>query len=94
MEGDKGSDWWRLSYYNPPFIHESGHIYGIKTNDSVVVETSFSIEYKSQFDQAGLMLHSDNNHWIKVGIEYADGKTHLSSVITNNYSQWAVQVGR
>jgi len=92
VQGDQGSDYWRLSYYDPPFIHNSGHILGITTEDDVVVETTFSLDCKSQFDQAGLILYADEEHWIKVGIEYADGSRRLSSVITNEYSQWAVQV--
>mmetsp|Transcript_2559 Transcript_2559/g.6240 ORF Transcript_2559/g.6240 Transcript_2559/m.6240 type:complete len:128 (+) Transcript_2559:234-617(+) len=37
------------------------------------------------------MLRVDGEHWIKVGIEYADGVARLGAVVTNNVSQWSTQ---
>jgi regulation of enolase protein 1 (concanavalin A-like superfamily) len=50
---DKGSDFWRLSYYDPPFIHDSAHVYGIRTAADVVAETTFHLSTSNQFDQVG-----------------------------------------
>jgi hypothetical protein len=89
---DKGSDHWRLSYYDPPFIHNTSHLLGLTTDDDVVIETEFDLTAVSQFDQAGLMVWVSDTVWLKTGIEFADGKRRLSSVVTNDFSQWAVQV--
>jgi uncharacterized protein len=36
------------------------------------------------------MIRSDENHWIKTGIEYVDGAQYLSVVVTHGYSDWSV----
>ncbi len=47
-------------------------------------------DYKTRFDQMGLMLKIDENHWIKMGIEYVDGVYNFSTVHTINRSSWSV----
>ena len=34
----------------------------------------FRGDFAAQYDQAGLMLRVDAEHWIKAGIEFADGR--------------------
>ncbi len=42
------------------------------------------------YDQCGIVLHMDENTWLKASMEYEDGIRHLGSVVTNNgYSDWA-----
>ncbi|HEY0298503.1 MAG TPA: DUF1349 domain-containing protein, partial [Arachidicoccus sp.] len=45
---------------------------------------------KTRFDQSGLMLRTDHEHWIKAGVEYVDGKLNVSAVVTNIKSDWNV----
>lgn len=33
----------------------------------VMVETSFTLDPKKQFDQAGIVIRIDSEHWIKTG---------------------------
>ena len=47
-------------------------------------------DYRTRFDQAGLMLRIDAERWIKAGIEYVDGRYHLSCVVTDGRSDWSV----
>ena len=57
------------------------------------IETSFTIHNsKSQFDQAGVMVRIDHEHWIKAGIEMVDNVPRLSCVVTNGFSDWSTQV--
>jgi regulation of enolase protein 1 (concanavalin A-like superfamily) len=50
------------------------------------------LEGKQQFDQGGLMLRVDDNHWIKTGIEVVDGNARASVVVTNRgWSDWSTQ---
>ena len=45
----------------------------------------------SQFDQAGLVVYFDEDHWLKAGIEVVDGIPRLSCVVTNKFSDWSTQ---
>ena len=39
-----------------------------------------------QYDQAGLMVRLDPQHWLKCGIEYVDGRQCASAVVTRRLS--------
>lgn len=41
------------------------------------------------YDQAGIMVFSDEKNWIKTSIEYVEGLQHLNAVVTHNYSDWS-----
>jgi len=47
-------------------------------------------EYKSRFDQMGLMIRKDHKNWIKTGVEYVNGKINVSAVVTRKWSDWSV----
>lgn len=47
-------------------------------------------DYRTRFDQAGLMLRIDKENYIKAGIEFVDGKYNLSAVVTHHTSDWSV----
>lgn len=55
------------------------------------VETSFELYATCQFDQAGVVIRLDAEHWIKTGIEVVDHQARLSCVVTNVYSDWSTQ---
>ncbi|KAG7368994.1 DUF1349 domain containing protein [Nitzschia inconspicua] len=87
-------DFWRKTYYQPllvkddaPFLYRTVSI----SNLPITAETSFSITAKSQFDQAGIMIRLDHEHWLKTGIEVVDGIPRLSCVVTNGFSDWSTQ---
>ncbi|SRR5579883_1084795 len=81
------TDFWRTTHYG--FIHDNGHFYFERVNKDFVVETKIRGNYKDTYDQAGLMIRADENHWIKTGIEYVDGVQNLSAVVTHKYSDWS-----
>ena len=82
------TDFWRVTHYG--FIRDSGHFYFERVNTDFVVEVEIRGNYQDLYDQAGIMIRSDENHWIKTGIEYVDGVQHLSAVVTHDYSDWSV----
>ena len=90
---DAKHDFWRKTYYKPLLISNNGHIYfnEFPSEGNVMVETSFTLNAVNQFDQAGLMVYLDEEHWIKTGIEHTDGLNRLSCVVTNGYSDWSTQ---
>lgn len=88
-------DFWRKTYCQPlllkddaPFLYRSVAMKDIP----VMVETSFTVDAQSQFDQAGVMVRLDHEHWLKTGIEVVDGVARLSCVVTNGFSDWSTQV--
>jgi hypothetical protein len=46
--------------------------------------------FEKLYDQAGLMVRSDATHWVKTGVELTDGALHLSTVVTNGFSDWSI----
>jgi len=91
LEGDRltvqvepGTDFWRTTHYG--FIEDSGHL-----ADTGALGIRFRGEFAAQYDQAGLMLRLDAEHWIKAGLELADGRLWLSVVVTNGVSDWSQQ---
>ena len=82
------SDYWRVSHYgftvdDAPFLYAT---YGGEFEAKVKV----SGNYRTRFDQAGMMLRIDHENYIKAGIEYVDGKCNLSVVVTHKTSDWSV----
>ena len=82
------SDFWRETSYG--FIHNSGHALLNDFPGNSAVEASWILNYSEQFDQAGLIAWADDEHWIKAGIEYADGAPQLGAVVTSMKSDWSV----
>lgn len=90
---DEKRDFWRETYYKPSFVKDDGH-FVYKTfpcNENIMVETEFDLFATNQFDQAGIMVRIDEEHWIKTGIEYVDKVHKLSCVVTKKYSDWSTQ---
>lgn len=82
------SDFWNTTSYG--FIHDSGHALLNSFPQESALELSWILDYDQQFDQAGLMVWSDSNHWIKAGVEFADGAPQLGAVVTSTLSDWSV----
>jgi regulation of enolase protein 1 (concanavalin A-like superfamily) len=82
------TDFWRITHYG--FIRDNGHFYfdAIATDFTVMVTIRGS--YRDLYDQAGIMIRADEQHWLKTGIEYVDGVQNLSAVVTHTYSDWSM----
>ncbi|XP_022096047.1 regulation of enolase protein 1-like [Acanthaster planci] len=89
---DEKTDFWQKTYYEPMHVQDDGHALYMEVSEvKVVMETSFTLKAVNQFDQAGLLVRFDEDHWIKMGIEFVDGTCRLSCVVTNTYSDWSTQ---
>ena len=82
------SDFWRKTHYG--FTVDDGPFYYTTRGGAFEVSVKISGSYKTRFDQIGLMLRIDEEHWIKTGIEYVDGVYNFSTVVTDVYSNWSV----
>ena len=88
VTANENSDFWRTTSYG--FIHETGHALLNDFPQNSSLEVSWLLNYDQQFDQAGLMVWSDEENWIKAGVEYADGVPQLGAVVTAGLSDWSV----
>jgi uncharacterized protein len=82
------TDFWRKTHYG--FIRDNGHVFGQRVAADFTAVTRFTGEYRRQYDQAGLMLRRDAEHWIKAGIEFVDDSAWLSVVVTRDHSDWSL----
>jgi uncharacterized protein len=84
---DNATDFWRETHYG--FIRDNGHFLGFKAGDAFTAELRVRGNFQALYDQAGIMVRVDANRWLKAGIEFADGRAMLSSVLTDGRSDWA-----
>lgn len=87
-------DFWRKTFYQPLLVKDDGSFLYATISQSdlpATIETSFSLTPKAQFDQAGIMIRLDEEHWIKTGIEVVDQHPRLSCVVTNGFCDWSTQ---
>lgn len=93
MYAPSKKDFWSKTFYNPLLIKSdaSALITNVPVNHEITAKIDLIFEPKSQFDQAGLLIYIDDHHWVKCGIEYCDGTSRLSVVVTNEFSDWSTQ---
>lgn len=84
------TDFWRETHYG--FIRHSGHFFAYEVEGDFTFQLCIEAQFNQLYDQAGLMIEQDTEHWCKAGIEYADDRCQMSSVLTNPQSDWATGV--
>lgn len=82
------SDAWLKTYYG--FEADTENAWLCPWDESAGFQVSFILDFEEQFDQAGIFIHADANHWIKAGVEWADGEPQLGAVVTHHHSDWSV----
>lgn len=82
------SDYWRVSHYG--FTVDDAPFYYTTYGGEFEAKVKITGSYKARFDQMGLMLRTDKEHYIKAGVEFVDGKYNLSTAVTHNKSDWSV----
>ncbi|WP_276813401.1 DUF1349 domain-containing protein [Faecalibaculum rodentium] len=85
------TDLWQRTYYH--FRNDNAPVFLMETDRpyfSFSVKTDFSAA-ACRFDQCGIVVHQDEDNWIKASVEYENGTyQHLGSVVTNRgWSDWA-----
>jgi len=93
VEAAPGRDWWRRTFYAPELKKGDGPAYLTRVHhvDEFTFEIAFTLTAKSQFDQAGVFIYVAEEVWLKAGIEVVDGTPRLSTVVTNQWSDWSTQ---
>jgi regulation of enolase protein 1 (concanavalin A-like superfamily) len=85
---EPGTDFWRKTHYG--FIRDNGHVYGAPISGDFTATVKITGAYRDLYDQAGLMVRIDAEHWVKTGIEFVHGVQYISAVVTNDFSDWSV----
>ena len=88
VEAREASDFWRVTSYG--FVHDDGHGLLRPFPDGTAVEVTFALDFDRQFDQAGVLVRGDEEHWTKAGVEVSDGVPQLGAVVTRGRSDWSV----
>ena len=88
VTADPDTDFWRTTHYG--YVADNGHVYGADLSGDFDLRVVVRGAYAEQYDQAGVMVRVDDQYWLKTGIEFVDGRARFSTVVTLDYSSWAV----
>jgi len=83
-----GTDYWRVTHYG--FIHDNGPLRYQEQSGNFAAKVRIRGNYHELYHQAGLMIHMDEENWIKAGIEYVNARQNLSAVVTRGFSDWSI----
>ena len=86
---DPGSDSWQRTYYG--FRNDNAHALLLEVAENFTLTVHVRFEYRTRFDQCGLAIYEESDHWFKASVEYERPElSRLGSVVTNGgYSDWA-----
>jgi regulation of enolase protein 1 (concanavalin A-like superfamily) len=84
---DPKTDFWRKTFYG--YVTDNGHFYYRRMTGDFTTYVKFTGQYHDLYDQAGLMVRIDAEHWMKCGVEFVEGRRNMSIVYTREYSSWA-----
>ena len=85
------TDFWQRTHYG--FRADNGHFLHAEVGGDGEVSATIRAWPVHQYDQAGLMVRSNEDCWLKASAEYERGKPNqLGAVVTNHgYSDWSLQ---
>ena len=93
IEGDRlivhstpKADFYRLS----DWVADNGNFFHLPVAGDFRFEVRTAGEYRAKYDQIGLMMRSDSEHWGKCGNEFVDGRLLASAVVTQEHSDWSI----
>jgi len=82
------TDFWRKTHYG--FTVDDGPFCYLTMGGEFEVGVKITGDYKTRYDQMGLMIRKDEKNWIKTGIEFVNDKINLSAVVTLEQSDWSI----
>lgn len=83
------TDFWQRSYYG--FRNDNAPALQFESDTNFTFTVKVNFDYKSLFDQCGIIIYLDSENWLKASVEYENEMfSKLGSVVTNlGYSDWA-----
>lgn len=88
MQVPSKTDYWRVTQHY--FTIDDAPFYYATYGGEFEAKVKVSGNYKSIYDQAGLMIRTDHENVIKTGIEYVNDVMYMSTVVTHGTSDWSV----
>jgi uncharacterized protein len=79
------ADFYRL----PDWKIDNGNFFHLPVSGEFMFEARISGQFAARYDQAGLMVRLDPEHWVKCGIEFVDAQRYASVVFTRTFSDWS-----
>jgi regulation of enolase protein 1 (concanavalin A-like superfamily) len=91
LQTEPGTDFWQRTFYG--FRNENAPAYLFDRCDNFTFTVTVECEYKTLFDQAGIIIWIDQNNWIKASLEYENAEfSRLGVVVTNDgHSDWSTR---
>ena len=87
---DANTDFWLKTYYG--FSRHSGHACGYAVNGDFTLQVKIRADFRQLYDQAGIFIRDDEQHWVKAGIEFNDGAPAIGCVVTREFSDWSTGI--
>lgn len=89
MTTEPATDFWQRTYYG--FRNDNAHALLVELTENFTFTMKAAFDYKTRFDQCGLIIYLDSENWFKASVEYENAHlSRLGSVVTNHgYSDWA-----
>ena len=88
VDAEAGTDFWRLTHDGA--IRHTGHLYGQPVSGDFRAKVCVRGEYRSLYDQVGVMILADDRTWLKAGVELVGGIPYASAVVTRENSDWSL----
>lgn len=84
----KNTDLWNRTFYG--FTRKDGHLFYREVEGNFSAEVTLHASFDTLYDQLGLMIRSDDETWLKTGLEYSDNRAQVSAVLTRDgWSDWS-----
>lgn len=84
----KDTDFWNRTFYG--FTRKDGHLFYRDVTGDFSAEVTVHASFDTLYDQLGLMVRSDDDTWLKTGLEYSDDRAQVSAVLTRDgWSDWS-----
>lgn len=86
------TDFWRNTHYGFNRMTAHARLTDVKAK-RFTCRATIQMEPSHTYDQAGIVLYVNDDHWIKTSVEYIpDGPSHLGAVVTSfGYSDWSTR---
>ena len=88
---EPGTDLWQRTYYG--FRSDKAPMLLLESQENFTLTVKASFDFRTRFDQCGVVVYLDSDNWFKASIEYENqAHSRLGSVVTNHgHSDWATQ---